>query len=168
MLVPCNTTHGRSHSLGISLREKETGKYRDNKFQHLPAGSFICTWRQGVYWDKVDLWWFIINSLWYVLDDGYLPPRHLATAAHSPRENNHIKPEQNTPEEWITTTTKKPRHQSSPVFCLGLLKAFLPLFHPTSIMNLLWFYNIFFVRSFFWHWEYSGYLLNISVFLVAL
>lgn len=107
MPVPCYTTHGRSHSLGILLREKENGKYRDNKFQRLPAGPFICTWRQDVYWDKVDLWWSIINSLWYVLDDGYLPPRHLATAALSPRENNHIKPEQKTPQEWRTKKKKK-------------------------------------------------------------
>lgn len=66
----------------------------DNKFQHLSAGPFICTWKQGVYWDKVDLQWYIINSLWYVPGDGYLPPRHTETAAFSLGESNSIRPKQ--------------------------------------------------------------------------
>lgn len=148
MLVPCNTTHGRSHSLGISLREKETGPYRNNKFQHLPAGPVICTWRQGAYWDKVDLWWFIINSLWYVLDDGYFPPRHLATAALSPRENNHIKPEQNTPEEW-TTTTKKNLDPSLPQCFVGITESLSPTLPPHQHHESPLVLQHFFVRSLF-------------------
>lgn len=139
----CYTAHRTAQVLDTILREVGNGKCGDNKFQHLSAGPFLCTWRQGVYWDKVDLQWCIINSLWYVPGDGYLPPRHTATAAFSPGENRGIKPEQIALRGKRTAATKKkklnkmPDANYNPSVLLWITGRVSPISHLTAIMNRL-------------------------------